>query len=87
MKNLDEILLEELKKALTELYNDYSEITTIGIIEKITGSPYTPSYSTNNIGLTSFISNYETELGLEFLNYESSYCNEYNSQTAVWRFK
>ena len=36
MKNLDEILLEEAKRAITVLTKDHSQISTIKIFEEIT---------------------------------------------------
>ncbi|GIM28546.1 hypothetical protein CPJCM30710_12120 [Clostridium polyendosporum] len=85
MKNLDEILLEEAKKAITELNKDHAQISTIKIIEKITGLPYSLSYSTNNIGLAGFLSAHQKELGIEFLNYEHVTINNHKTSTVIWR--
>lgn len=85
MKNLDEILLEEAKRAITELIKDHSQISTIKIFEEITGMPYSLSYSTNNIGLGGFLSAHQKELGIEFLNYENVIIGENKTATVIWR--
>lgn len=85
LKNLDDVLLEEIKKAITELNKDHSQISTIKIIEKITGTPYTPNSS--SIGLTGFLSVHQSELGIEFLNVEPITVAGLITNTTIWRLR
>lgn len=83
MKNLDDVLLEEVQKAILELNRDNTQISTIKIIEKITGIPYAPNSS--SIGLTGFLSVHQRELGIEFLNVEPITVAGLNTNTTIWR--
>ncbi|SHJ74458.1 hypothetical protein SAMN02745163_02490 [Clostridium cavendishii DSM 21758] len=85
MKNLDDALLEEVKKAIIELNKDHSQISTIKIIEKITGSPYTPN--STGIGLNGFLSVHQNELGIEFLNVETINIEGLHTNTIIWRLR
>lgn len=83
MLNLDDLLLYEAKHAIKSLNKQYCEISTIKIIEKITGSKYKPSYS--NIGLSGFLSIHQQELGIEYLNTEMITIDKTPVSTTIWR--
>ncbi|GKX64759.1 hypothetical protein [Inconstantimicrobium mannanitabidum] len=85
MLNLDDLLLKEAKKAIKSLNKEYCQISTIKIIEKMTGTRYSPQHSTNNIGLSGFLSIHQKELGIEYLNTEFVTIDEIPISTTVWR--
>lgn len=85
MLNLDELLLKEAKMAIKSLNKEYCEISTIKIIEKMTGTKYSPNHSTNNIGLSGFLSIHQRELGIEYLNVEFITIDEIPISTTIWR--
>jgi hypothetical protein len=83
VRNLDEVLLEEARKAIKELNKDHAQISTIKIIEKIMGNPYIPDSS--SIGLEGFLSVHQKELGIEFLNIEPITISGLKISTVIWR--
>lgn len=85
MKTLDELLLSETKKAINELSKLHPIISTINIIEKLTGTPYKPSINTTNIGLSTFLSSHQNELGIKYLNTESIVIDNKGTSTMWWK--
>lgn len=83
MVNLDELLLHETKHAIKCLNKEYCQISTITIIEKITGKKYTPT--TSNIGLSGFLSVHQEELGIQYLNIDFVTIDEKPVSTTIWR--
>lgn len=84
MVNLDELLLHETKHAIKSLNKEYcKKISTINIIERITGKKYKPT--TSNIGLSGFLSMHQKELGIEYLNVEYVTIDEKSVSTTIWR--
>ena len=83
MLNLDDLLLYEAKHAISSLNKEYCEISTIKIIEKITGTKYKPS--TSNIGLSGFLSIHQKELGIQYLNMQLVTIDEQPISTTIWR--
>ena len=85
MKNLDDLLLQETKKVIGELSQIHPVISTINIIESLTGAPYKPNFATSNIGLSTFLSTHQKELGIQYLNTESITIDNKGIPTMIWK--
>lgn len=85
MKSLDDLLLQETKKIIIELSQTHPVISTINIIEKLTGTPYKPSLTTSNIGLSTFLSSHQNELGIQYINTESMVIDNKGAFTMCWK--
>ncbi len=85
MNNLDLLLIEEAKRAIVELDSLNRPLYSTTILEKITGIPYEPCFSTNNIGFTTFLTTYQKELGIEFISLVDIRYNSFQTITGQWR--
>lgn len=85
MNNLDLLLIEEAKRAIIELDSLNKPLYSTTILEKITGAPYEPCFSTNNIGFTTFLTTHQQELGIEFVSLVNIHCNSFQTITGQWR--
>lgn len=85
MNNLDLLLIEEAKRAIVELDSLNKPLYSTTILEKITGTPYEPCFSTNNIGFNTFLTTYQKELGIEFISLVNICYNSFQTITGQWR--
>ncbi|GEM_PF-6529532 len=85
MNNLDSLLLEEAKKAIIELDSLNKPLYSTTIFEEISGVPYEPCFSTNNIGFTTFLTTHQKELGIEFISLVNINYQNFNTLTVEWR--
>ncbi|MDD7795828.1 hypothetical protein [Clostridium sp. 'White wine YQ'] len=82
--NLDELLLAEAKLALKEVKKNYTFFSTINLLEQITGTPFSPSYSASNVGFSGFLSIYQKELGIKYWDTQLSVIDEKDIYNPIW---
>ncbi|MEQ8153590.1 MAG: hypothetical protein ABRQ25_01670 [Clostridiaceae bacterium] len=82
--NLDEMLLSETKLALKEIKKNYKLFSTINLMEKITGIPFSPSPYATNVGFSGFLSAYQKELGIRYLSTHLSVIDEKDTYNPIW---